>query len=106
MITARLRHPVAQRLHGTLIGQPGFRRLWFGQTVSAFGSQLTTLALPLLDSMVPAFADTKTLAARPVRLGFVYVPNGIIMDRWTPNADGASFEFTPTSSSTRPSRSY
>ena len=49
----------------------------------------TTLALPLLDSMVPAFADTKTSAAKPVvRLGFTYVPNGIIMDRWTPAADG------------------
>src|SRR5690348_7071691 len=52
MIMARLRHPAAQRLHGTLIGQPGFRRLWFGQTVSAFGSQVTTLALPLTAVLV------------------------------------------------------
>jgi hypothetical protein len=52
VITARLRHPVAQRLHGKLIGQPGFRRLWFGQTVSAFGSQVTTLALPLTAVLV------------------------------------------------------
>jgi hypothetical protein len=64
----------------------------------------TTLALPLLDSMVPAFADTKTLAAKPVRLGFVYVPNGIIMDRWTPNADGTSFEFTPAMKALEPFR--
>ena len=64
----------------------------------------TTLALPLLDSMVPAFADTKTMAAKPVRLGFVYVPNGMIMDRWTPNADGASFEFTPTMKALEPFR--
>jgi MFS family permease len=47
VITARLRHPLAQRLRGRLIGQPGFRRLWFGQTVSMFGSQVTILALPL-----------------------------------------------------------
>ena len=47
MTTARLRHPFAQRLDGKLIGQPGFRRLWFGQTVSQFGSQITVLALPL-----------------------------------------------------------
>ena len=52
MITARLRNPIAQRLHGKLIGQPGFRRLWFGQTVSAFGSQVTTLALPLTAVLV------------------------------------------------------
>jgi hypothetical protein len=55
----------------------------------------TTLALPLLDSMVPAFAATPKSAASPaVRLGFVYVPNGIIMDRWKPSAEGANFEYT------------
>jgi MFS family permease len=52
VITARLRHPLAQRLRGRLIGQPGFRRLWFGQTVSVFGSQVTTLALPLTAVLV------------------------------------------------------
>jgi hypothetical protein len=64
----------------------------------------TTLALPLLDSMVPAFGDTGTLAARPVRLGFVYVPNGIIMDRWTPRADGTDFEFGPAMKALEPFR--
>lgn len=52
MIRARLRHLVAQRLQGKLIGQPGFRRLWFGQTVSEFGSQVTTLALALAAVLV------------------------------------------------------
>ncbi len=57
----------------------------------------TTLALPLLDAMAPAFAGTKSSVARPVcRMGFVYVPNGVIMDRWTPAAEGAGFELTPT----------
>ena len=56
-----------------------------------------TLALPLLDGMVPAFAGTLDTAAKPkVRLGFVYVPIGAIMDKWTPAAEGAAFEFTPT----------
>ena len=51
-----------------------------------------TLALPLLDGMVPAFA-----AATPVRrLGVVYVPNGIFMEKWTPVAEGAAFEITST----------
>ena len=55
-----------------------------------------TLALPLLDSMVPAFAATSGTAAKPpIRLAFVYVPNGAIMDKWTPAAEGAAFEFTP-----------
>lgn len=55
-----------------------------------------TLALPLLDAMVPAFGATRNSSARPpVRIGFVYVPCGIIMDRWTPSGDGTNFEFAP-----------
>jgi len=53
-----------------------------------------SVALPFLDAMVPAFAAKKTPKIK--RLGFVYAPNGIIMDRWTPAAEGADFEFTPT----------
>src|SRR5512147_459715 len=54
-----------------------------------------TLALPLLDSMIPAQTLTrKTAAAGTPRLGFVYVPHGAIMDQWTPAAEGAGFEFT------------
>jgi hypothetical protein len=51
------------------------------------------VALPVLDAMTPAFAAPRA-AARPVRLGFVYVPNGITMADWTPKAAGAGFEFT------------
>lgn len=36
-----------QRLAITLLGHVAFRRLWLGQTVSAFGSQITVIALPL-----------------------------------------------------------
>jgi len=65
----------------------------------------TTLALPLLDAMVPAFAATPKSAAKPpVRMGFVYVPNGIIMDRWTPAAPGTGFEFTPAMKALEPFR--
>ena len=54
----------------------------------------TTLALPLLDSM--GWADAKTKASKPpVRLGFMYMPHGVIMDQWTPAKEGAGFEFTP-----------
>src|SRR5271170_3250449 len=47
------------------------------------------VSLPLLDAMVPAFAST---APSPVRLAFIYVPNGVLMDQWTPASDGAGFE--------------
>jgi hypothetical protein len=57
-----------------------------------------TLALPLLDGMVPAFAQSSDPAVKaPVRLGIVYVPNGMWpMDKWTPKTEGAAFELTPT----------
>ena len=51
-----------------------------------------TLALPLLDAMVPAASALAKTAAAPVRrLGFVFVPNGCVMPSWQPNyADGVS----------------
>ena len=53
-----------------------------------------TVALPFLDSMVPALSAMSRAAARPVsRLGFVYVPNGVIMDHLTPKDVGAGFTF-------------
>jgi hypothetical protein len=55
-----------------------------------------TMALPLLDAMVPARTLlAQTAAKRTARLGFVYVPHGAIMDKWTPATEGAGFEFTP-----------
>ena len=55
-----------------------------------------TLALPLLDAMVPAFAGPADTAIKPpVRMGFVYVPNGIIMEKWTPTTEGPGFQMTP-----------
>jgi hypothetical protein len=58
-----------------------------------------TLSLPLLDAMVPAFASAP--AKTPLRLGFVYVPNGVIdapyiANQWTPVAEGSGFEMSPT----------
>lgn len=48
----------------------------------------TALALPLLDAMVPAFASAaKVKAASPCRMAFLYVPNGIVMNQWTPTKE-------------------
>src|SRR6516225_384691 len=50
------------------------------------------LALPVLDAMTPALsAETQW----PIRMSFIEVPNGIMMDRWTPATEGADFELTP-----------
>ena len=52
-----------------------------------------TVALPFLDAMTPALASAST----PVtRVAFVYTANGIIMQDWTPAAEGAGFAFSKT----------
>jgi hypothetical protein len=57
----------------------------------------TALALPVFDAMTPAFAaPTRNAGAAPVRMAFLYVPNGIIMKDWTPAAEGRSVEFSRT----------
>jgi hypothetical protein len=56
----------------------------------------TTIALPLLDAMVPALTAQSNTAAKAVRrLGVVYHPNGIIYDKWLPKGVGAHFELSP-----------
>ena len=49
-----------------------------------------TLALPFLESMIPAMT-AQAATNSGTRLGFVYVPHGAIMDRWTPKTEGAGF---------------
>src|SRR6185295_9320227 len=72
---------------------------------AAVGGVGATLSLPFLDGMVPALtAQTKTAANVNPRIGFVYVPHGAIMDRWTPKTEGAGFEFTPILQALEPFR--
>src|SRR5579871_1989462 len=63
----------------------------------------TTLALPLLDSMIPALA-VATAKKPVVRLGFVYHPVGMILDKWMPTKVGTDFEITPTMKALEPFR--
>jgi hypothetical protein len=63
-----------------------------------------TIALPLLDAMVPSMTALARTAAAPVRrLGFVYMPMGCDLPRWTPPAGaGPLVELSPTLQSLRP----
>ncbi len=55
-----------------------------------------SVALPLLDAMVPAASALARTAAKPKRrFGTVYVPNGMAMEYWTPATEGRGFELTP-----------
>src|SRR3954447_21031364 len=63
----------------------------------------TTLALPLLDAMVPSMTALAGTPANPVRrLGFVYIPMGAHMPEWTPAGSGSLGELSPTLRSLAP----
>ena len=66
-----------------------------------------SLALPLLDSMIPARTLLAQTAAKGVpKIGFVYIPHGAIMSKWTPASEGAGFEFTPILKPLEPLRNH
>src|SRR6185437_1493990 len=66
-----------------------------------------SIALPLLDAMIPArTALAKTAAAPKARLGFIYFPHGAVMQHWTPKQTGRDFEFSPILKPLEPLRDY
>ena len=75
-----------------------------------------TLALPLLDAMIPAATALAQTAASPkMRMGFFYIPHGAIMgntshgpgmDRWTPSGAGADFKLSPILASLEPHKRH
>jgi hypothetical protein len=66
-----------------------------------------TIALPLLDAMVPAMSAQSKTANRVRRLGFVYTPNGATMAAWTPAGDGPMLnELSPTLRPLTPLKDY
>ncbi|HZT31959.1 MAG TPA: DUF1552 domain-containing protein [Bryobacteraceae bacterium] len=55
-----------------------------------------SLALPLLDAMIPALRAERLTAAAPVRrLGFIYYTLGVNVDKWRPKGEGANYELSP-----------
>ena len=65
-----------------------------------------TLALPLLDSMVPALCAAAQPIDRMHRLGFFYIPSGVAGGgrHWFPTGQGTTFEFPKTLSALTPFR--
>lgn len=63
------------------------------------------MSLPLLDSMIPAMTAASATAANPaIRMGFVYVPNGIVPKHWLPETSGPNFGLMPTMTPLEPYR--
>ncbi len=54
-----------------------------------------TIALPFLQSMIPAGRAQAATAQQP-RLACIYVPHGAVMKRWMPSGEGKDFTFSPT----------
>jgi len=66
-----------------------------------------SIALPLLDAMVPAGTALAQTAATPLpRLGFVYFPHGALQDEWQPKQTGRGFEFPYILEPLAPLRDY
>ena len=64
-----------------------------------------TLALPLLDSMLPAgLARAQESATPRSRLAAIYIPHGAVQKNWEPSSVGTNFEFSPTLKSLEPFR--
>ena len=54
------------------------------------------VCLPWLEAMMPSVAFGAAPAKAPLRLAFLYVPNGMHMPDWTPEKEGAGFDIKPT----------
>jgi hypothetical protein len=66
-----------------------------------------TIALPLLDAMIPArMALAQTAAAPATRLGFIYFPHGALQDEWQPKAIGRNPDFPFILEPLEPVREY
>ena len=66
-----------------------------------------TLALPLLEAMLPAATAWAQDAARPrTRFGAIYFPHGATMARWTPVDEGSNFTFSEILQPLEPFRNY
>ena len=66
-----------------------------------------TIALPLLDAMLPAATALANTAGKPqARYAFVHLPHGAIMGQWTPKTAGKNFEMTAILKPFEPFREY
>jgi hypothetical protein len=54
-----------------------------------------SIALPFLQAMVPPGTNIYNVPKKPVRFAFLYVPNGVNPDMWTPAQFGREFELSP-----------
>ena len=55
-----------------------------------------SLALPWLEAMMPAAGAARAKSQMPVRMAFLYMPNGVNTSAWAPEGTGRDFKLSPT----------
>jgi hypothetical protein len=67
----------------------------------------TLMALPVLDAMIPATgrAQGARPGSKPVRMAFLFVPNGMHMGLWTPAGEGNNYALSPIMEALAPHQS-
>jgi len=75
------------------------KKSWYISRRQALRGLGTVIALPLLEAMTPEGSNAEEMNAAvantPTRAAFLYVPNGVHMPAWTPDATGADFDLPP-----------
>ncbi|MCB1224396.1 MAG: DUF1552 domain-containing protein [Verrucomicrobiales bacterium] len=56
----------------------------------------TLVSLPAMESLLPAASVAQTAGGAPLRMSFIYLPNGVILDKWRPEGEGKNFKMGPT----------
>ncbi|MDX2019763.1 MAG: DUF1552 domain-containing protein [Deltaproteobacteria bacterium] len=54
------------------------------------------MSLPLLEAMLPRKAAAKALESEPLRLAFIYMPNGVRLSSWVPQNTGPDYDLSPS----------
>ena len=64
----------------------------------------TAVSLPMLESLIPGRSFAAAAPRSPMRMAFLFVPNGVHMPSWTPEAEGADYKLSPALESLAPVR--
>jgi hypothetical protein len=54
-----------------------------------------SMALPTLEAMLPLSALAQSVKSKPNRMAFIFVPNGVDINAWTPSTTGTNFDLPP-----------
>ena len=55
------------------------------------------MSLPFLEAMIPAGRASAAALNPPVRVGWIFIPNGVVREKWTPIGEGRDFQFNESS---------